>query len=118
MEELDGKIKPKQLSHLRQQETYRRGCYRSSTNQGHHAVAVYGAVHLSVGGQHDPRRRKAGLADGAAATLEAAWQEQGAPAAVALLEGAVLVVGEVVLRAHIARSAAEAEEAGAAVSPR
>lgn len=75
-------------------------------------------MHLAVGWQHDPRRPEAGLADGAAAALEAAWQEQGAPAAVALLEGAVLVVGEVVLGAHVARPAAKAEQAGATVSPR
>lgn len=108
----------KQLSHLRQQETYRGGCYWSPTDQRHHTVAVYGAVHLAVGGQHDPWRPEAGLADGAAAALEAAWQEQGAPAAVALLEGAVLVVGEVVLGAHVSRAASEAEQARSAVPPR
>lgn len=99
----------KQLSHLRQQETYRGGCYRSSTDQRHHTIAVYSAVHLAVGRQHDPRRPEACLADSAAAALETAWQEQGAPATVALLEGAMLIVGEVVLRAHVACSATEAE---------
>lgn len=107
----------KQASHLGQQETYRRGCYRRPTDQRHHAVTVHGAVHLAVGGQHDPWHPEAGLADGAAAALEAARQEQGAAAAVALLEGAVLIVGEVVLRTHVARTATEAEEAGSAVPP-
>lgn len=74
-------------------------------------------MHLPVGGEHDPRRAEAHLANGAAAALEAARQEQGPPATVALFEGAVLVVCEVVLRAHVAGSAAEAEEAGAAVPP-
>lgn len=108
----------KQRSHLRQQETYRWSCYRSSTDKRHHAIAVYGAVHLAVGRQHDPWRAEARLAHGTAAALEAAWQKQRAPAAVALLKGAVLVVGEVVLRAHVACAAAEAEQAGAAVSSR
>lgn len=75
-------------------------------------------MHLAIGGQHDPRSAKAGLTDGAAAALEAARQEQGAPPAVALLEGAVLVVGKVVLWAHVARPAAKAEQAGTAVPPR
>lgn len=75
-------------------------------------------MHLSVGGQHDPWRPQAGLADGAAAPLQAPRQEQGPSATVVLLEGAVLVVGKVILGAHVAGSAAEAEEASAAVPPR
>lgn len=75
-------------------------------------------MHLAVGGQHYPRRPEAGLADGAAAALGPTRQEEGAAAALALLEGAVLVVGEVVLGAHVACPAAETEEAGTAVSPR
>lgn len=75
-------------------------------------------MHLAIGGQHDPRHPEAGLTDGAAAALEASRQEQGAAPTVALLEGAVLVVGEVVLGAHVARPAAEAEQARTAVPPR
>lgn len=101
-----------------QQETYRRGCYRSPTDQRHHTVAVHRAVHLPIGGQHDPWCPEAGLADGAAAALGPTWEEEGATPALALLEGAVLVVGEVILGAHVTRPAAETEEAGAAVSPR
>lgn len=113
--QVNGKIKHKTNSHLRQQETYRRGCYRSSTDQRHYTVAVHGAVHLPVGGQHDPGCPEAGLADSTTAALQTAWQEQGAPTAVALLEGTVLVIGEVVLGAHVACPATEAEQAGAAV---
>lgn len=73
-------------------------------------------MHLPIGGQHDARRPEAGLADCAAAALQAARQEQGAPSTVALLKGAVLVIGKVVLRAHVTRPAMEAEQAGTAVS--
>lgn len=75
-------------------------------------------MHLAIGGQHDPWRPEAGLTDGAAAALEAPRQEQGAPPTVALLEGAVLVIGEVVLGAHVARPTAEAEQARSTVPPR
>lgn len=108
----------KQLSHLWQQETYRGGCYWSSTDQRHHTIAVHGTVHLAIGRQHDPRRPEAGLTDGAAAALKASRQEQGTPTTVTLLEGAVLVISEVVLRAHVTHPATEAEQAGTAVPPR
>ncbi len=115
---MGGKAFNRQLSHLRQQETYRRRCYRSSTNQRHHAIAVYSAVHLAIGGQDDPWRPEAGLANSTTAALKAARQEQGAPTAVTLLEGAVLIIGKVVLGAHVARPHPEAEQAGTAVPPR
>lgn len=108
----------KQLSHLRQQQTYRWGCYRSSPDQRHHTIAVYSAVHFAVGRQHDPWRPEAGLADCTGAALQATWQKQGAPATVALLEGAVLVVCKVVLWAHVPCPTAEAEQAGTAVPSR
>lgn len=75
-------------------------------------------MHFAVGGQHDPWRPEAGLADGTAAALKATRQKQGAPAAVALLEGAVLVICKVVLGAHVPRPTTEAEQAGTAVPPR
>lgn len=117
LKEVKGEDCMTKLSHLCQQETYRRGCYRSSTDQGDHAVAVHGAVHLPVGGQHDPRRPEAHLADGAAAALKGPRHKQRAASAVALLEGTVLVIRKVVFGPHVARAAAEAEEAGAAVPP-
>jgi len=115
---LECRLKHGTNSHLRQQDTYRRGCDRSSSDQRHDSVAVHGAVHLPVGGQHEARRPEAGLAHSAAAALQTPRQEERPPAAVALLEGAVLVVGEVVLGAHVACPAPEAEQAGAAVPPR
>lgn len=108
----------KQVSHLRQQQTYRWGCYRSSPDQRHHTIAVYSAVHFAIGRQYDPRRPEAGLADDTAAALKAAWQKQGAPAAVAFLEGAVLIICKVVFGAHVSRPTTKAEQAGTAVPPR
>lgn len=113
-----GNASNKQLSYLRQQETYRGGCHRSSTDQRHHTIAVYSTVHLAVGWQHDPWCPKAGLANSTAAALKAAWQEQGAPPAVALLESTVLVVCKVVFGAHVSCTNSEAEQAGTAVPPR
>ena len=72
-------------------------------------------MHFAIGGQHDPWRTEAGLTDSATAAV---GQEQGAPTAVTLLEGAVLIVSKVVLRAHVPCPTPEAEQAGSAVPPR
>ena len=105
-------------SHLRQQEADRRGGHGGAPHQGHHPVTVHGTVHLPVGGQQDPGSGQAGLAHRAASPLRAPRHKQRPPPAVAVLEGAVLVVGKVVLGAHVTGTAPEAEEAGTAAPPR
>ena len=99
---------------------------RGAGHQRHHAVAVDGAVHLPVGGQTPVARHgaaaHAALAGRAVAALgPPRHEERSAPAVVParpLLQRAVLVVGEVVLRAGVAGPPPEAEEAGAAVAAR
>jgi hypothetical protein len=75
-------------------------------------------VHLAVGGKQDALRGQASLTDRAGAALDTARREQGAAAAVGVLERALLVVGEVVIGDSIAGAASEAKQASLAVPPR
>ena len=74
-------------------------------------------MHLAVGGQQDALRGQASLTDRAGAALGTARHEQGAAAAVRVLERALLVVGEVII-GDIAGAASEAKQASSAVPPR
>lgn len=97
-----------------------------AADEGHHAVAVDGAVALDAAPQAgEDARRAAALAVAAVAAVAAAAlagpdrDEERVPAALALLHRAVLVVRELVLRARVAEppGAPEAEDAAFAVVP-
>lgn len=45
------------------------------------------------------------------------WHKQGVPPALIILKGAVLIVGKVILWAHILRSPSKAEKARSAIAP-
>lgn len=95
-----------------------------AADEGHHAVAVHGAVALDAAPQaREDARRAAALAVAAVAAVAAAAlagadrDEERVAAALALLHGAVLVVRKLVLRARVPepRGAPEAEDAALAV---
>lgn len=95
-----------------------------AADEGHHAVAVHGAVALHAAPQAgEDARGAAALAVAAVAAVAAAAlaradrDEEGVAAALALLHGAVLVVRELVLRARVPEppGAPEAEDAALAV---
>lgn len=95
-----------------------------ASDEGHHAVAVHSAVALHAAPQAgEDARGAAALAVAAVAAVAAAalarpdGDEQGVPAALALLHRAVLVVRKLVLRARVPEppGAPEAEDAALAV---
>lgn len=95
---------------------------RWAADEGHDAVAIHRAVPLDVAAEvGEYPRGAAALAVAAVAAVAAPsvaaadGDEEGIPAAFALLHRAVFVVGEFVLRARVAESALVAEDAALAV---
>lgn len=104
--------------YLRKQSANRWSWHRCPAHQWHHSVTVDGTVHLPVGWQYDPWSSKATLTNCRVPPLNPPRYEEWASPAVAVLEGAVLIICKIILWAKVPGSTSKTEQTRTAVPPR